>query len=118
MVICDDACAARPRESVQTALTVTGPGDKPAVFRVAELPVPETVPALAVQLATETGTPSGLVHAAVRFTIPPGANSVGFADTDIVGGFFGGRGLMVKFAEQLASLAFLALGSVTCAVTV
>ena len=67
-----DACPVRPRESVQVAFTVTGPGGTPVVFRVAELPLPEIVPALEVQLATETGTPSGLVQLADRFTVPPG----------------------------------------------
>jgi len=32
------------------------------VLRVAELPLPETEPAVEVQLATETPTPSGLLH--------------------------------------------------------
>jgi len=68
---------------------------KPAVFKVAESPVPETVPAVDVQLAIETGTLSGLVQLPVRFTVPPGTSSVGFADTDIAGGFFGGSGFTV-----------------------
>src|SRR5258708_39407454 len=94
-VIWEVACPVRPRESVHVAVTVTGPAGGPAVVRVAELPLPETVPAVDVQLATETGTPSGLVQLAVRFTLPPVTRSVGFADNDMVGGFFGGNGLIV-----------------------
>jgi len=80
---------------VQVALTVTGPAGDPAVFRVAELPLPETEPALDVQLATETGTLSGLVQVADKFTLPPVTRFVGLADNDIVGGFFGGNGFTV-----------------------
>src|SRR6266567_3358722 len=94
-VTCAEPSAVNPRESVQVAVTVTGPAGSPAVLRVAELPVPETVPALEVQLATETGTPSGLVQLADRFTLPPGTSSVGLADNDMVGGFFGGSGFTV-----------------------
>ena len=118
MFTCVEACVARPRESVQVAFTVTGPGCSPAVFKVADVPLPETVPAEDVQFATETGTPSGLVQFPERFTVPPGVRSVGFADRDMVGGFLGGSGFTVYFAEQLASFAFFALGSVTCAVTI
>ena len=85
----------RLRESVHVALTVTGPGGNPAVFKVALLPLPVTVPAVDVQLATETGAPSGLVQFAVRVTVPPGVSSVGLAEIDIVGGFFGGSGFTV-----------------------
>ncbi len=67
-----EACPVKPRESVQVALTVTGPAEAPSVLRVAELPLPEIVPPLEVQLATETGTPSGLVQFADKFTLPPG----------------------------------------------
>ena len=69
---------------VQVAATVTGPGCRPAVFSVAEVPLPETEPVLEVQLATDTGTPSGLLQLLERFTVPPGTSSVGFADNDIV----------------------------------
>jgi hypothetical protein len=62
---------------------------------VAELPLPETEPDVDVQFATETGTPSGLVQLPERLTVPPGTNSVGFADNDMVGGFFGGSGFTV-----------------------
>src|SRR5260370_19840837 len=94
-VTCAEPCAVNPRESVQVAVTVTGPAGSPAVFRVAELPVPETVPVLEVQLATETGTLSGLVQLADTFTLPPGTSSVGLAANDIVAGLFGGNGLTV-----------------------
>src|SRR5579872_29540 len=94
-VTCAEACPVRPRESVQVAVTVTGPVGAPAVLRVAELPLPETVPAVEVQLATETGTLSGLVQVADKFTLPPVTRSVGLADSDMVGGFFGGNALTV-----------------------
>jgi hypothetical protein len=89
------------------------PGEVPAVVNVAELPLPETVPPLEVQVATVTGTLSGLVQLADKFTVPPGVTPVGLAEIDMVGGFFGGRGLMVKLAEQLASFIFFILASVT-----
>ena len=117
MVTCVVACAFKSRESVQVAVTVTGPGGSPAVFNVAEVPDPETVPAVDVQLATDTGTPSGLVQFAERFTVPPGTSSDGLADRETVGGFLGGSGLIVYFAVHEASFAFFAFGSVTCAVT-
>src|SRR5580704_11736146 len=94
IVTCVVACAVRPRESVQVAFTVTEPAGTPVVFRVAEVPLPETVPDEAFQLATETGTLSGLVQEADRLTVPLVTRSVGFADNDMVGGFFGGNGLM------------------------
>src|SRR5581483_8047896 len=95
IVKCVEACPVRLRASVQVALTVTGPGGRPAVFRVAELPDPVTVPAVEVQFATETCAPSGLVQLAESVTVPPGVSSVGVADSDMVGGFFGGSGLTV-----------------------
>ena len=53
----------RPRESVQIALTVIGPGEAAVVFKVAILTAPlEILPPLAVQLPTVTGTLSGLVQ--------------------------------------------------------
>src|SRR5579871_1426619 len=94
-VTCVVACVLKPRESVQLAVTVTGPADNPDVFNTAELPLPETVPPVAVQFATETGTLSGLLQVAERFTFPPVTNSVGLADSDMVGGFFGGSGFTV-----------------------
>src|SRR5947209_16184148 len=96
---------------------VVVPGAMPAVFKVAEFPVPETAPDVEVQFATETGTPSGLVQFAVRLTVPPGTSSDGLADKETVGGFLGGSGLIVYFAVHEASFAFFTLGSVTCAVT-
>ena len=80
---------------MQVAEIVTVPGAAPEVLKVAVLPLPETVPPLAVQFATETGTPSGLVQEAVRLALPPGATLDGLADNDMVGGFFGGNGLTV-----------------------
>src|SRR5580658_718263 len=94
-VTCVEACAVKPRASVQVALTVTGPAGTPLVFSDAELPPPETEPAVEVQFATETETPSGLVQEADRFTLPPVTRSVGLAEIDMVGGFFGGNGFTV-----------------------
>ena len=93
--------ALSPRESVQLAVTAIAPGDTPAVFSVAEAPVPETVPLIEVQVATLTGTPSGLVQLAVKATVPPAATLAGLAAIDIVGMFFGGGGFTMKSAEQL-----------------
>jgi hypothetical protein len=97
---------------------VIEPGEVPAVDNVADDPLPETLPPVEVQVATETGTLSGLVQFADKFTVPPGGRVVGLAEIDTVGGFFGGRGLMVKLAEQLASFIFFSLASVTWAVMV
>src|ERR1700752_143256 len=59
-----------PRVSVQTALTVTVPAPG-GVFNVAVFPVPETLPPVAVQLATVTGTESGLVQVHETLTLAP-----------------------------------------------
>src|ERR1700680_3995061 len=85
----------RPRESVQAAVTVIVPGAAPAVLRVAVFPLPERLPPVVAQLATEVGTPSGLVQDAVTVTVPPGVTLVGLAVSDRVGGFFGGSGFTV-----------------------
>jgi len=107
-----------PRESVQVApIAIVEPGDPPVVSSEADVPLPEMLPLLDVHDATVTETLSGLVQFADKLTVPPAWRLVGLAEIDIVGGFFGGSGLMVKFAEQLASLFFFSFGSVTCAVT-
>jgi len=103
---------------MQEAPTVIAPGDAPVAASVAEAPLPEIVPPLDVQLATVTGTPSGLVQLADKFTVPPTSTLVGLAEMETVGGFFGGNGFTVKLAEQVASLFFFSLASVTRAVTV
>jgi hypothetical protein len=82
--------AVRPRESVQVALTVIWPGDAPVVLRVPVLPLPETVPPVALQPATFTGTPSGLVQVQVMVAVPPVWSEVGLAVQLMVGGFLGG----------------------------
>jgi hypothetical protein len=102
-----------PRESVQVAPTVIEPGEAPAVLSVAELPLPDTVPPFDVQVETVTGTPSGLVQLADRFTVPPAGTLDGLAEIEMVGGFFGGRAFTVKLAEQVASLFFFTLASFT-----
>ena len=112
-----EAVEVRLRESVHVALTVMVPAGAPVVFRVAVLPVPETVPPDAVQPLTVTGTLSGLVHVQESFEDVPACTVVGSAVQDIVGAFFGGS-LTVKFAVQLASPPFFILGSLICAVTV
>ena len=80
----------RPRESVQVALTVIGPAGAPVVLRVAVLPSPESVPAVAFQPATVTGTPSGLLQVQVTVAGLPVCTLAGFAEQVMVGGFFGG----------------------------
>jgi hypothetical protein len=109
--------AVKPRESVHVALTVTVPAGAPVVLRVAEFPLPERLPPLAVQPPTVTGTLSGLVQVQVMVAGDPVRTLVGLAEQEICGGFLGGS-FTVKFEVQLASLFFFALGSVTCAVTV
>jgi hypothetical protein len=64
-------------------------------LRVADEPLPDTAPLLAVQVATETETLSGLMQFADKFTVPPTGTLLGFAEIEIVGGFFGGSGLIV-----------------------
>src|ERR1051326_1898472 len=111
-----EAFVLKLRESEQDALTVIVPAGAPAVFSLAELPLPETLPPVAVQLETVTGTLSGLVQVAVRLEGVPTCTEVGLDASDMVGGFFGGS-LTVKLALQLASPFFFCFGSVTCAVT-
>jgi hypothetical protein len=65
------------------------------VFNVAEVPLPDTVPLLAVHVATLTATLSGLLQLADRFTLPPTGTVVGLAEMERTGGFFGGNGLIV-----------------------
>jgi len=55
----------------------------------------QTDPAVEVQFATDTGTPSGLEQFADRLTVPPGTNWAGSAEMETDGGFFGGSGLIV-----------------------
>ena len=82
--------AVRPRESVHVALTVIGPAPAPVVLRVALPPSPVTLPPLAVQPLIVTGTLSGLVQVQVSVEGVPACSDVGFAEHDMVGGFFGG----------------------------
>src|SRR5271156_5932062 len=107
-----------PRESVQVALTAISPGEASAVSSMAESPLPETVPPSDVQAETVTGTPSGLVQLADRFTVPPARALTGLAVIDIAGGRFGGKGFTVKSAEQITWLFFFSLVSVTRTETV
>ena len=109
--------AVKPRESVQVALIVMGPDEAPVVFRVAEFPLPEMLPPLAVHPPTVTGTLSGLVQVQVMVAGVPAWTIDGFAEQEICGGFLGSS-FTVKFAVQLATLFFVALGSVTVAVVV
>jgi hypothetical protein len=93
--------AFRPRSSVHFAVTVIGPADAPAVSSVAVLPVPETLPPLAVY-SVFTCALSGLVQEQVIVEGVPACTVVGFAEQEIVGGCFG-FSFTVKFAVQLAS---------------
>jgi hypothetical protein len=95
MVTWVEAGEAKPRESVQVAPTVMLPGAAPVVSNVAVLPLPEIFPLVVFQLATETGTLSGLVQLQVTVTLPPACTLEGLAEQLMVGGFFGGSGLMV-----------------------
>src|SRR5512146_935308 len=112
-----EAVLVRPRESVQVAFTVTCPGEAPAVFKLAVLPLPETEPPVAVQLDTLTGTLSGLLQSQLMLAAVPGGTEAGLAEQLIVGGFLGGS-LTIKPAVHVAWLFCLALGSVTVAVAV
>ena len=87
------------------------------VLRVAELPLPEMLPPVAVHPPTVTGTLSGLVQVHEIVEEAPACTLVGLAEQETCGGFFGGS-FTVKFEVQLASLFFLAFGSPTRAVTV
>ena len=107
--------AVKPRESVQVAFTVTGPAEAPVVVRVAELPLPATLPPLEVQPVTVTVALSGLVHEQLTVEGVPISTVPGFAEQEICGGF---SGFTVKFEEQLAVLLLCALASVTVAVAV
>ena len=112
------AGAFKPRESVQVALTVIGPGETPDVSRASVLlPLLETPPPLAVQPPTATGTLSGLVQLQVMVAEDPACTEDGLDEQEICGGFLGGS-FTVKLAVQLAVLFFFALGSVTVAVAV
>jgi len=115
-VTCVEACVFNPRESLQVALTVIGPGDMPLVFTMAVEPVPAIVPPVVDQLLTVTGTLSGLVQLQVTVVVPPTSKVAGFAEHDMVGGFLGGS-LTVKLAVQVASPPFV-LGSEMRAVAV
>src|SRR5258708_24806500 len=95
-----EPCAVRPRESVAVAVTVTAPGEVPAVFSVAVVPLPLTVPPLAIQLATVTGTPSGLLALQAIVAASPTANAEAISQQPMVGGLFGGSGFTVYFAHQ------------------
>jgi hypothetical protein len=59
------------------------------------VPLADTEPPVAVQLATETGTPSGLVQVQVMLAEPPITTEDGLAEQLMVGGFLGGSGLIV-----------------------
>src|ERR1700687_2516242 len=107
--------AVRPRESVQVAFIVVGPAEAPVVVRVAELPLPATLPALEVQPPTVTVALSGLVQVQVTVEGVPISTVPGFAVQEICGGL---SGFTVKFDVQLASPFFLFLGSATWAVAV
>jgi hypothetical protein len=107
--------AVKPRESVQVAFIVAGPAVAPVVVRVAESPLPATLPALEVQPPTVTVALSGLVQVQVTVEGVPTSTVPGFAVQEICGGF---NGFTVKFDVQLASPFFFFLGSDTRAVAV
>ena len=90
---------------MQVALTVICPGGAPVVFRVAVLPLPETLPALAVQPLTVTGTLSGLVQVHVRFDRAASLQVVGLAEQDMVGRIL--RRFLHREVRRAAGLAAL-----------
>ena len=105
--------AVKPRESVQVVFMVAVPAEAPVVESVAELPLPETLPALEVQLLIVTVALSGLVQIQLIVDDVPISTVAGLAEQEICGGF---SGFTVKLELQLAVLFFFALGSVTVAV--
>jgi hypothetical protein len=107
--------AVKPRESVQVAFIAAGPAEAPVVVRVAELPLPATLPALDVQPPTVTVALSGLVQVQVTVEGVPTSTVPGSAVQEICGGF---SGFTVKFEVQLASPFFFFLASTTRAVAV
>ena len=107
--------AVKPRESVQVARKVIGPGAAPVVVRVAELPLPAMEPALDVQLPTVIVALSGLVQEQVMVAGVPASTADGLTEQETCGGF---SGLTVKLEVQLAVLFFLDLASVMVAVAV
>jgi hypothetical protein len=64
-----------------------------------------------------TGTLSGLLQVQLTVTFAPACTLVGEVVQEIVGGFFGGS-FTVKLLDAVATLFFLALGSVTFTVAV
>ena len=71
MVTEADDEAVKPRESVQVAPIVIGPGEAPVVFKVPVFPLPEILPPLEVHPPTVTGTLSGLVQVQVMVDVSP-----------------------------------------------
>ena len=91
----------KPRESEQVALTVICAGRSARRIQgCRSCRLPEMLPPVAVQLETVTGTLSGLVQVEVMVDVARPARIVGFAEQDMVGGFFAGS-FTVKFAVQL-----------------
>src|SRR5258708_29721257 len=86
-----EPCAVRPRESVAVAVTVTAPGEVPAVFSVAVVPLPLTVPLVAIQFETVTGTPSRPLALPVIVAASPTPKGHGLAEQLMSGGLFRGR---------------------------
>src|SRR5271157_4661601 len=78
--------AVKPRESVQVAFTVAGPAEAPVVVKVAELPLPATLPALEVQPLMATVALSGLVQEQVIDEGVPISTVPGVAEQEICGG--------------------------------
>jgi len=107
----------RPRESLQVALTVMGPAGAPEVFNDALLPLPETLPPVALQPATVTEALSGLLQVQLMVAEAPVCTVDGLAEHEMAGGFLGGS-FTAKDAMQLAWPAVCALGSEMLAVTV
>src|ERR1700721_1043226 len=111
------AGAFKPRESVQVALTVIGPGETPDVSRASVLlPLLETPPPLAVQPPTATGTLSGLVQVQLMVDGVPLGTVIGSAEHEKIGGFLG-KSFTMKVVMQLPSPPCFIRGSEIFAVT-
>src|SRR5690242_18361736 len=74
-----------PRESLQVAVTVIGPADAPLVFKLAVLPAPVTVPAVAFHPDTLTCMLSGLLQSQLMLAVPPACTDAGLAEQLMVG---------------------------------
>jgi hypothetical protein len=93
------------------------PAPAPEVSSVPFMPSPAILPELACHASGCSCALSGLVQVQLMVDGAPARTVLGFAEHDMIGGFFGGS-FTAKFELQLASPSFFLLGSDTRAVTV